>query len=162
MSTTEPRPKRARKMSRRQRRALNLPSDPSASGSSSSGDEGSLDGSVPSTPAPTAPSILQPATLERSQSTASLASQPSVPAIGAKADDERRSKFDKRYKTATSTDDEVLSSSFYLSMTLCFSEYIIEENQMDQWSSDVYKHFKMPPAITVKNGIVTYVFTCIA
>jgi len=153
-------------MSRRQRRALNLPSDPSDS--STSGDEGGLDGSVPSasvpsTPAPTTPSILQPAALERSQSTASLASQPSVTAIGAKADDERRGKFDKRYKTATSTDDEVLSSSFYLSMApFFFSEYIIEENQMDQWSSDVYKHFKMPPAITVKDGIVTYVFTCIA
>jgi hypothetical protein len=88
--------------------------------------------------------ILQPAALERSQSTASLASQPSVTAIGVKADDERRGKFDKRYKTATSTDDEVL------------------KNQMDQWSSDMYKDFKMPPAITVKNGIVTYVFTCIA
>jgi len=123
MSTTEPRPKRARKMSRRQREALNIPSD--NSGSLSSSDEGSLDGSVPSasvpsTSAPTASFILQPAALERSQSTASLASQPSVPAFGAKADDERRSKFDKRYKTATSTDDEVLSSFFYLSMAPYF------------------------------------------
>ena len=123
MSTAEPRPKRARKMSRRQCHALNLPSDPSDS--SSSGDEGDLDGSVlsasvPSTPAPMTPSILQPAALERSQSTTSLASQPSVPAIGAKADDERCCKFDKRYKTATSTDDEVLSSSFYLSMAPFF------------------------------------------
>jgi hypothetical protein len=123
MSTAEPRPKRSRKMSRRQCHALGLPSD--GSGSSSSSDEGGSEGSVPSAsvpsiPAPTAPSILQPAALERSQSTASLASQPSVPEIGAKADDERRSKFDKRYKTATSMDDEVLSPSFYLSMAPCF------------------------------------------
>jgi hypothetical protein len=85
-------------MSRRQRRALDLPSDPSDSSSSS--DEEGLDSSVPSASvpsasAPMAPLIVQPAALQRSQSTASLASQPSVLEIGAKTDNERCSKFDK-------------------------------------------------------------------
>jgi hypothetical protein len=118
MSMAERRPKQDWRMSRCQHRALDLPSDPSDLLSSS--DEEGLDGSVPSASvpsasAPMAPLIVQPAALQRSQSTASLASQPSVLEIGAKTDDERRSKFGKRYKMATSMDDEVLSSSFHLS-----------------------------------------------
>jgi hypothetical protein len=33
---------------------------------------------------------------------------------------------------------------------------------MATWSSLVYQHFKMPPAITVKKGKVVYIYVCIA
>ena len=33
---------------------------------------------------------------------------------------------------------------------------------MATWTSQVYQHFKMPPAIAIKNGKVIYIYTCIA
>src|SRR6267378_7716363 len=37
-----------------------------------------------------------------------------------------------------------------------------EERQMAMWTSDVYTHFRMPPTISVRWGIVVYTYTCIA
>ena len=53
-------------------------------------------------------------TLPRSQSTASIVSNLSVSGSPAKADnsEDKLSKFDKRFKTATSTDEEVLGKLF--------------------------------------------------
>ncbi|KAF8958795.1 hypothetical protein BDZ97DRAFT_1923411 [Flammula alnicola] len=145
--TVKPGAKRIRKMSKRKRRALDLPSD-SAAGSSSSGGEESdevEDGDQPESSVSEVTSLmLQPPALHRSQSSASLASQHSVTVSSTKTDDQRHAKFDERYKTATSSDKDVL------------------KKQMDQWTADVYKHFKMPPAISVNKGVVIYIFTCIA
>ena len=33
---------------------------------------------------------------------------------------------------------------------------------MATWTSDVYAHFRMPPIISVRKGIVIYTYTCIA
>src|SRR5437016_4320701 len=46
-------------------------------------------------------------------------------------------------------------------MHLIFSDYP-EEKQMATWTSDVYTHFRMPPTISVRRGIVVYTYTCIA
>ncbi|KAF8958310.1 hypothetical protein BDZ97DRAFT_1923766 [Flammula alnicola] len=123
--TIEGRPKWDCKMSRWKRCALNLPSD-SAGSLSSPGDRESdevEDGDLPATPTPL---MLQPLTLDT------------------KADDEKHAKFDECYKTATSSDEEVLKKQIY------------------QWIFNIYKHFEMPPTITVKKGIITYIFTCVA
>jgi hypothetical protein len=89
-----------------------------------------------------------------------MASMASFASVSADTDDLRRAKFDKRYKTATASDAEILSV-YSLSHPFLFSNHMVE-SQMEQWSSDVYKHFKMPPFITVKKGVVTYIFTCLA
>ncbi|KDR77036.1 hypothetical protein GALMADRAFT_139061 [Galerina marginata CBS 339.88] len=80
------------------------------------------------------PLLLHPASIERSQSTSILVTQSSIASIGPKTDDEKRAKFDEHYQTATLSDEGVLSK------------------QMKQWTYEVYEHFKMPPAITVKKG----------
>ena len=132
MSTVNPRSKRHRRMSRRQQRALGLPSDSDSSRSSSSSDGVSDDGSCPSTPSQ-ATSNLQTQALERSQSSASSTSRLSIPANpptllrsqstanlalrqqsgtirGTRSFDQRQT-FDKRYETATMSDGDVLRSS---------------------------------------------------
>jgi len=109
-------------MSKKQRLLMGLPSDSEgesdSSGSSvsepeeaedSEQDEGlaTANASQVSLPAPTLP---------RSQSTASIVSESNLSVSGgpAQADnvEDKLSKFDKRFKTATSTDEEVLSKLF--------------------------------------------------
>lgn len=114
MSTSDQsRPKRKRRMSKKQKRALGLAtdtesdsdSDPSVSESSEEEDHEQEDEGPPTNP---------PA-LPRSESTMSIVSQLSVSASTTKAVDseDKRSKFDERFKTATSTDEEVLSKLFF-------------------------------------------------
>jgi hypothetical protein len=92
-------------------------SESNSSGSSVSESEGGEDheqeDEVPTTANPTQVSLPAP-TLPRSQSTASIVSNLSVSGGPAKADnsEDKLSKFDKRFKTATSTDEEVLSKLF--------------------------------------------------
>jgi hypothetical protein len=124
------RPKRLHKMSKKQKHIMGLPSDSDADPSShsdSDSEESEEDGvpltantsrlSPPSLAPPcsrsttAAPDLLSPSVLHHSQSTISIASQSSVPDGGsAKADEsgEKYSKFDERFHTATSTDEEVL------------------------------------------------------
>lgn len=120
-ATNQSRPKRLHKMSRKQRHAMGLPSDSEAkSGSSDSSvsepeevedseqeDEGPPTANTSQVPLPT-PTLLH------FQSTISMASQLSVSGSTAKVDnsDDKRSKFDEHFKTATSTDEEVLSQLF--------------------------------------------------
>jgi hypothetical protein len=90
----------------------------------------------------------------RSQSTTSTA----------KSDDsdDKHSKFDERFQTATSTDEDVLSTSIFCDSSVLNLDRLSTERQMATWTSQVYQHFKMPPTIAVKNGKVIYVYTCIA
>jgi len=71
---------------------------------------------VPSLTVNAAQVSLPTSTLPRSHSSASIVSQVSVSGGTSKADDpeDKRGKFDERFKTATSTDEEVLSKSFGL------------------------------------------------
>jgi hypothetical protein len=111
---------------------------------------------------PSVPAIrANPHTLFRSQSTASLEPERSVAVSGAKTDDQRRARFNEHYKTAMLSDDEVLSLYSLIFFPAFFSDDPVEK-QINQWTSEVYKHFKMPPTISVNKGVVTYVFTCIA
>ncbi|KAF8909286.1 hypothetical protein CPB84DRAFT_1843084 [Gymnopilus junonius] len=56
---------------------------------------------------------------------------------------DKQSKFDERYKTAMQTNEEVLAA------------------QMKNWTSDIYKHFKMPPVIKMKDdSTVQYLYVC--
>lgn len=124
MSTEEQgRPKRARKMSRKQKRALGLRSDSSSDSSSihegipeDEEEEGPDSGDDDEPPTASASQVAVntiASTLPRSQSTMSVVSQ--VPASGStsQVDDaeEKRTKFDERFQTATSTDEEVLRMS---------------------------------------------------
>lgn len=92
-------------------------SDSDSSGSSVSepgdGEDTEQEDEGPAT-ADTSQVSLPASTVPRSQSTASIVSQVSVSGGTAKADDseDKRSKFDERFKTATSTDEEVLSKLF--------------------------------------------------
>ena len=123
MSTAdEGRPKRVRKMSKKQRRALGLPSESEESDSESSEDDSTeADNSeedAPVTvhmPASTLPQShtsvhTMGSTLPRSQSTTSVVSHVSAPVRQVDDTEEKRTKFNERFKTATSTDEEVLRS----------------------------------------------------
>ena len=108
-------------MSKKQRLLMGLPSASESasdcSGSSVSesdkGEDREQENKGPAT-ANASPVSLPASTLPRSQSTASIVSNLSVSGGPAKADDseDKLSKFDKRFKTATSTDEEVLSKLF--------------------------------------------------
>jgi hypothetical protein len=81
--------------------------------------------SAGSSPAPSNPSLLLPASLHRTPSTTSIVSTSSLVSdiTSAKSDDDkRRSNFDERYKTATSTEEEVLRKFFF---PLCFERSLI-------------------------------------
>jgi len=107
-------------MSKKQRLLMGLPSESegesNSSGSSTSESEEGEASEQDNGPAmANASQVSLPApTLPRSQSTASIVSNLSVSGGPAKADDseDKLSKFDKRFKTATSTDEEVLSKLF--------------------------------------------------
>ncbi|KAF8811650.1 hypothetical protein BYT27DRAFT_7208280 [Phlegmacium glaucopus] len=90
------------------------------------------------------PPIPSTPSLEQSQSMASIASQALAVGSTHTAEDKHRTKFDEHFNAAESTNEEVL------------------EKQMATWTSPVYQHFKMPPAIIIKKGVVVYVYTCIA
>lgn len=127
-----PRPKRLRKMSKKQKRALGLPSDSESDPSSSSGVEEEQDSEEEGRP-PTANTSQTLLTLSGSQSTTSIVPESSVPSVLARsqstasivsqlstsgtaiADEsgEKQSKFDERFQTATSTDEDVLSMLFF-------------------------------------------------
>lgn len=108
-------------MSKKQRLLMGLPSasesESDSSGSSVSesdkGEDREQEDDEPATANASLVSLPAP-TLPRSQSTASIVSNVSVSGGPAKADDseDKLSKFDKRFKTATSTDEEVLSKLF--------------------------------------------------
>ena len=105
--SAETRPQRVRKPSKQQRRADGLLS--SVSESSDSSPEGEPAPSTSTQPEPdTTPSTPQPPALDRSQSTASLASQVTAAVGSSRTDDEKRAKFDECYQTATLSDEEVL------------------------------------------------------
>ena len=122
MSTTyKSRLKRVRKMSKKQRLIMGLPSDSEGESDSSSSSvpepkegEDSKQEDKGSATANTSQVSLPAPTLLHSQSTASIVSNLSVSGGPAKADDseDKLSKFDKHFKTATSTDEEVLSQLF--------------------------------------------------
>ncbi|PPQ74939.1 hypothetical protein CVT26_011413 [Gymnopilus dilepis] len=137
--------KRKRKMSRKQKRALGLDTASSASESGSDSSD-----SFPGAPPPlTRPGSTEPeqlaeesvaGSLRRSESAMSI--QTDVSTVSQKNPD-KKSDFDERYKTATRTNEEVLTA------------------QMDNWTSDVYKHFRSPPAIHEKqDGTIQYIYTC--
>ncbi|KAF8803485.1 hypothetical protein BYT27DRAFT_7303366 [Phlegmacium glaucopus] len=85
------------------------------------------------------PPIPSTPSLEQSQSMASIASQALAVGSTHTAEDKCRTKFDEHFNAAESTNEEVL------------------EKQMVTWTSPVYQHFKMPPAIIIKKGVVVYV-----
>lgn len=120
------RPKRARKMSRKQKRALGLASDSESDSSSihedipggdSEEEEEGLDSGEddrPPTDNTSQVTVNTPAlTLPHSQSTTSIISQVPASRSTSQADDmeDKRTKFDERFQTATSTDEEVLRMS---------------------------------------------------
>lgn len=133
-----PRSKRNRRMSKRRRRALDLPSDASDPNESSTSGDGETDAGSHVSEATVATRPFM-----RSQSTASFTSQVSgfsavsstnsLALVGharstaglaprhsvdtAKTDDQRRARFAERYNTATSSDDNVLSR--FLLIVLC-------------------------------------------
>ena len=84
-------------------------------------------------------------------STAS-SSQPSVDEPS-----DKKSKFEKRYKTATSSKEDVLRMSWHHLITMTLTRKI--EKQMKSWTSSVYAHFS-PPSIMEEDGEVTYDFVC--
>ena len=133
MSAVEPRSTRIRRMSSKKRRAMGLPSDNERTSEqrqqdnddddidSENEDDNKVDTDTPSAaqrsvassapPVPLTPVLLMPEvqSLERSQSTASLASQVSSTAsFSMTAEEARRTKFDAHFNTATSTNEEVL------------------------------------------------------
>jgi len=125
MPAVEARGQRIRRMSNRKRRALGLPSDDEGSSEQEEqpeddGDDGGAgalsapQGSVAS-PAPSIPPMPEAPSLEWSQSTASLASQASgTVSTTVTAEEARRIKFDARFNTATSTNEEVLGKFHYV------------------------------------------------
>ncbi|GLB40085.1 putative protein dimerization activity [Lyophyllum shimeji] len=137
--------KRKQKASKRARRALGLPSsssedDGSPSDSSSNHTVNTTrDTQQTSSQAPTSSSAsLASSSASRASSSASLALTPatSVQVL------DKRAKFDIRYKVATRSDEEVLKA------------------QMESWTSDIYKHFVMPPNIVREGDVVRYIFVC--
>ena len=84
-------------------------------------------------------------------------------AVGSSRMDHKKcAEFDECYQTAMLSDEEVLCKfPSFLGLIYTVSD-IVEETQMAQWTSDVYQHFQIPPTITVKRGIVVYVYACIA
>ena len=77
------------------------------------------------------------ASLEQSQSTASLASQGSgAISTTVTAEEAWRTKFDAHFKTATSTNEEVLGQFYHLFNKIIFSSFV--ERQMAVWTSPVY------------------------
>ncbi|KAF8799963.1 hypothetical protein BYT27DRAFT_7263344 [Phlegmacium glaucopus] len=132
MSTAATQSKQKRKMSNRQQRALDLPSDLESAPASDSKEVDDQDGDKASGTSVTSHDLPIPST-------------PSL-AVGSThtAEDKHRTKFDEHFNAAESTNEEVL------------------EKQMATWTSPVYQHFKMPPTIIIKKGVVVYVYTCIA
>jgi len=103
------RSKRLRKMSKKQKRAMGLPSA-SESDSSSTSNNSEDDHRPPTGAASQSAGHTTVSTLQRSQSTASVISLASAPGNTPQVDDteEKRTKFDERFRTATSSDEEVL------------------------------------------------------
>ena len=58
--------------------------------------------------APAPPTSSAPLSIQRTQSTTSVVSQTSVITTARTEDDKRRARFDERFQTATSTEEEVL------------------------------------------------------
>lgn len=115
---SEARPKRVRKLSKRARRAQGLPSDSEAPSDSEESDS-SFD--VPrhtgrdvddDAAAPPSSPFLATASLSRTTSTSSLVSAAAYDSTtatsGSRSEDVKRIKFEERYETATSTDEQVL------------------------------------------------------
>ena len=99
---------------------MGLPSDSESNHSpNSDSEESEEEEEGPPTANTSQVSVPTPA-LHRTQSTTSVVSQLSAPESTAKADEleDKLSKFDERFKTATSTNEEVLSMFFFLSQ--CF------------------------------------------
>ncbi len=92
---------------------------------------------------------------------ASLASTTGTLAVEDR-NDGRRPKFDEHFKTATLTEEEVLCMFPLFPMCFIFFSDYHKEKQIATWTSAVYAHFRMPPTISFKKGIVTYIYTCIA
>jgi len=115
MSEPESCPKRIRKPSNRLRRAqgMHTDSDEDDDTVEDNDSHGPAPSSVMSTPAPPTSSMSVPSTVHRTQSSTSLVSQTSVITTpGPRTEeDRRRAKFDERFQTATSTEEEVLSMS---------------------------------------------------
>lgn len=68
----------------------------------------------------------------------------------------KKVKFNRRFKTDTTCDDDVLSGFGSAKVNILTRS---SERQKATWNSDVYDHFK-PPAIIDENGEVAYVFVC--
>ena len=118
------RPKRARKMSRKQKHALGLRSDSESDSLPIHGgipeddddEEGPDSGDDNEPPTASASQVAVntiASTLPCSQSTMSVVSQVLASGSTSQVDDaeEKRTKFDERFQTATSTDEEVLRMS---------------------------------------------------
>lgn len=73
-----------------------------------------------------------------------------------------REKFDRRYKTATNSNEEVrgVLASQHANQLLMLVVFPYPDLQVKAWNSDVYQHFVMPPDITLEKGEVRYVFAC--
>ncbi|KIM72665.1 hypothetical protein PILCRDRAFT_15923 [Piloderma croceum F 1598] len=54
---------------------------------------------------------------------------------------DKKSRFEQRFKTATTSNEDVL------------------QKQLKSWTSAIYRHFQ-PPSITQEDGEVTYMFVC--
>ncbi|KAF8973359.1 hypothetical protein BDZ97DRAFT_1752337 [Flammula alnicola] len=117
--------------------------DSSKSDSSSSESESDGQVEILSSPAPSAASSAVPSTAP--SVSGSVVQSLSTASISMTTEAQRRAKFEARYKCSTTSPEKVL------------------ELQMKSWKSDVYKHFKMPPAIVEDNkGNVQYSYTCLS
>jgi hypothetical protein len=70
---------------------------------------------------------------------------------------DKKSKFNKRYKTATTSKEDVLRMLSYHPLPVRLIRET--EKQMKSWTSAVYNHFE-PPSIIEENDEVTYIFVC--
>jgi hypothetical protein len=115
---------------------------------------------VISSPVRLTSSIPVPLYLQRTLSTASLAPTTDTLAVEDR-NDGRQPKFDERFKTATLMEEEVLRMFPLFPMCFIFFSDYPKEKQIARWTSAIYAHFCMPPTISSKKGIVTYIYTCI-
>jgi len=94
---------------------MGLPSDSESDHSPTSDSEDSEEQEEGPPTANASQGSLPTPALPRSQLTTSIISQVSAPGAAAQADnsEDKRSKFDEQFKTATSTDEEVLSMLFF-------------------------------------------------
>ena len=69
----------------------------------------------------------------------------------------KKAKFERQFKTATSSNEDVSVSPDIICMLQALTKKT--GKQMKSWTSSVYAHFR-PPSIVDEDGKVTYVFVC--